>query len=683
MAAAWCAVALACGTHSPPTGAAPAVADASKAPPAPDSGAETATAEALAELGAATDLGMPDLTGAADLDGEISAVAGAELDAAAEAVNDAPTLDDTEVLAAADAEVAAQPGADGTVDATADVPDSLDGGAAEVLPADVSAPADAAPVPIGPIDPAALPFAEFANVTAEFGIDPDKPHGVCVAAADLDGNGREDLLVIERTGTKAKIHAVLLGPAAPAHVWTEFDTTLLLPTTGCVLVDMDDDSKPDLLVGGPSGAAFYHGDGKGGFVDASADWLPYVMDFTAWAIAPVDLDGDGDLDLFVGAGSPAFDTSNPGPGPACGSSKCGYEGDDFVCALVTKEPNIADLQDRVLMRGPKLPLVDQTKAWNVPPAGILSAPLPLDVDKDGKMDVFLANDFGEHYLLRNAGGAFERYDIDIGFYPYAHGMGWGLGDFNGDGLADLVLPDVGPNPVFMQVKPGPMLPVAFVDKGGEMGVWGPTWSASTWSPMVADFDHDGLEDMLVGSALNTSPKDLPAVTAGCTKNGVLPFGGHPNIDLLFTASPGGGFTAKRFASGPESHFMAIAQAVVDLDADGDLDVLQSRPGFNLTSRIRVWRNDLPKKGASCRVVVQGKAGNRDAVGAIVTAQIGGKLRTRWLTGGGGFGSTRIRIAEFGLGGAPKASNVVVTWPNGAKTAVGDVAAGATQVVVWK
>lgn len=681
------ALAVACGAQSDPPDSTVADADATAA--ANDANPVEAANEtvALTDVPPAGEDAVSDQAGALDADvlhdGGADEAVDTDLDIAADA--DAAVAADGEAEIAADGLPDSALEGDGAAapEANAEVVEPIDGAADAQEAADVTATVDAAPVVIGPVDPATLPFAQFANVTSSFGIDPDKAHSMCVAVADLDGNGREDLLMIERTGTKAKIHAILLGPGTPGHVWTDFDTTLLLPTTGCVLVDMNDDSKPDLLVGGASGAALYTGDGKGGFVDASAEWLPYVMNFTAWAISPVDLDADGDLDLFIGAGSPSFDTSNPGPGPACGSNKCGYEGNDFLCVLATKEPNIADLQDRVLIRGAKLPFVDQTKAWNVPGAGILSAPLPFDADKDGKMDVFLANDFGEHYLLRNTGGVFERHDIDIGFYPYAHGMGWGMGDFNGDGLADLVLADVGPSPVYMQVKPGPNLPIAFEDKGGEMGVWGPSWSASIWSPMVADFDHDGLEDMFVGSALNTSPKDLPAVTAGCTKNGILPFGGHPNIDMLFLAQPGGGFTAQRFPSGPESHFMAIAQAVVDLDADGDLDLLQSRPGFNLTSRIRVWRNDLPKKGASCRVVVQGKPGNRDALGAIVTAQIGGKLRTRWLTGGGGFGSNRTRIAEFGLGSATKATGVVVTWPNGTKTVVGDVAAGATQIVAWK
>ena len=610
----------------------------------------------------AVDAELPLLDAAADLTDGADLVDAEELpgDATAAAVDAAAVADLADVpdAAASDVEVGAE--VTPSVDVAADVP--------------VVAP--------GPIDPASLPMAAFTDVTQAFGIDPDKTHSICVAVADLDGNGHEDLLMMERTMAQAKIHAVLLGGAKPVHVLTPFDTTLLLPTTGCSLVDMDSDGAPDLLVGGQSGAALYTGDGKGGFVDQSAKWLPFIMDFESWSLAPVDLDGDGDLDLFVGAGSPSFDASNPGPGPACGSDDCGYKGNDFVCALVTNVPNISELQDRVLIQGAKLPMVDATKAWNVPPAGLLSAGLPIDLDVDGKMDMLVGDDFGVHRFLRNIGGSFQAHGEDIGFYPYAHGMGWGMGDFNGDGLADLVLADVGPSPVYMQVKPAPGLPVSFVDKGGELGFWGPVWSASIWSPMVADFDLDGNEDIMVGGALNTPVADLAKVTMGCTKDNKSPYAGFPNIDLVFLSQGGKGFSAQQFPTGPVSHFMAIAQAVVDIDGDGDLDVLQSRPGLNLTSSIRLWRNDLVKKGKGFRVLVKGKPGNKDALGAVVTAKIGGVVRTRWLTGSGGFGGNRSRIAEFGLGSAAKATDVTVTWPDGKKSVVGDMQADGSKSVTW-
>ena len=674
------------GCSTQPVGAKPDALDT--AATKPDALDTAATKPDALDTAAAEFLDADQGSGAADSD-----VAAAPLDVSAEVTDVSGPTVDTDGPALADAAVAtvvdASEGSD--ADSLADSLDVVDAAGTEPEVGDADASGDTATgddgggvelPPVAPIDPTTLPPAAFTDVTLAYGIDPGKAHSICVAAADLDGNGSEDLVMVERTMGKAKIHAVLLGGAKPAHVLTPFDTTLLLPTTGCTLVDMDSDGTPDLLVGGQSGAALYMGDGKGGFVDQSAKWLPFIMDFESWSLAPVDLDGDGDLDLFIGAGSPSFDASNPGPGPACGSDDCGYKGTDFVCALVTKLPNVGPLQDRVLIQGAKLPLEDQTPSWNVPPAGVLSAGLPVDIDLDGLMDVLVSDDFGAHRLLHNVGGSFEAHSEDIGFYPYAHGMGWGMGDFNGDGLADLMLADVGPSPLYLQTKAGPGLPVSFVDMGGALGVWGPVWSASIWSPMVADFDLDGNEDIMVGGALNTLPADLAKVTMGCSKNGSEPYAGHPNIDLIFLSEGGKGFKAQQFPTGPTSHFMAIAQAVVDIDGDGDLDVLQSRPSLNLTSRIRLWRNDLPKKGKGFRVLVKGKKGNLDALGAVVTAKIGGQLRTRWLTGTGGFGGNRSRIAEFGLGPATKATDVTVSWPDGKKTLVGEVMGGASKSVTW-
>ncbi len=566
----------------------------------------------------------------------------------------------------------------------ADAPDGADAAADEEVasPAETSS-VDATPVAIGPQDPTQLPKVAFTDITASFGIDPLKVHSACVGLGDFDNNGHDDFLVIEVDKTKATIHAVLLGGAKPQHVFTPFDTTLLLPTTGCSMVDLDSDGKLDLLAGGHAGAAFYTGDGKGGFVDHSAQWLPYIMDFATLTLAPADLDGDGDLDLFVGAGVTPV-TPNGG-GPACGSLACAYEETDFICTMKMPFPESpAALQDRVLIQGPTLPLVDQTKAWNVPPGGIWSNAQPVDINLDGKMDMLVGDDFGAHRLLHNVGGKFQAYATDCGFHSYGHGMGWGIGDFNGDGLPDPVMADAGPNPLFMQVKPEPGMPVGFQDVGGKWGIWGPTWMASTWSPLVADFDQDGHDDLVLGVSISTTdPTEFPNVAAGCAGSVAKPYDGHPNPDILFlSAGSPSGFQAFQFPSGPFSHFAMVAHGTIDLDGDGDLDLVQTRPNAKMTAMVRIVRNDLPGKGKSLFVHVKGKKGNLDAIGTTVSAQIGGKLRTRWLVGSGGTGGTRSRVAHFGLGNTSVAKGVVVRWPDGKETKLGDLAAGSSTTAVW-
>ena len=594
----------------------------------------------------------------ADTDGGGADVASSD---AADAV-DVPDIMETTSEAAADTDSVA-----------VDAGDQDSGKAAEV---------DAAPPKIGPQDPTSLPIAPFTDVTAAFAINPMKIHGACVGIGDIDGNTQDDFLVIELDTTKATIHTVLLGGAKVQHVFTPFDTSLLLPTTGCSLVDMDSDGKLDLLVGGHAGAALYMGDGKGGFVDQSAKWLPFIMDFATLTLAPVDLDGDGDLDIFVGAG--VTPVTPDGGGPACGSLTCDYDDTDFICTMAMPFPESPqELQDRVLIQGAKLPMTDDTTAWKVPAGGIWSNAMPADVDADGKMDVLVGDDFGAHRLLRNLGGSFEAHSEDIGFHAYGHGMGWGIGDFNGDGLADLVMADAGPNPLYLQVKASSGKPVGFIDDGGARGVWGPTWAASSWSPLVADFDQDGRDDIMLGISIATTLAEFPKVAAGCTGTPKKPYAGHPNPDVLFLSNGSSStFTAHQFPSGPYSHFAMVTQGVLDLDGDGDLDLVQTRPNVNMTSMVRIVRNDVPNKGKSCLVKVTGKKGNLDALGTVVSAKIDGHLRTRWLNGTGGTGGTRSRVAHFGLGTADKATDVTITWPNGAKTKVGDVGAGETKAAAW-
>ena len=607
----------------------------------------------------------------------------ADADALADAISDAPAPTD-----GADGDDAAVDGAETSGAETTDA-DSADGGDT-VEATDSEAWSWQAPVGkvlLEPTDPKSLPQAAFTDVTTNFGIAPNMTHSLCVAAADLDANGREDIVVVERVQQKATIHVILLGYGPSkglSHVFTKVDTTLLLPTSACTVFDLTGDGKPDLLMGGASGLALYQGNGFGGFGDVSETWLPYIMDFSTWSPAAGDFDGDGDLDVFVGTGSPSFDAGNPGPGPACGTKQCGYDGADFFCALTTSVPNLAELQNRILIRGTKPPLVDATAAWKLPPGGLLSAPQPIDVDDDGKLDVFVSDDFGIHYLLHNVGGAFAMAQTDIGLKAYGHGMGFGVTDLDSDGKADLVLADEGPCHAYVQNAPaaGSGLPVAFVDEGGERGLHGATWSASSWAPLAADFNRDGYDDLFLGGALWTEPALLAPVTAGCTQGSQLPYNGHPNIDLVLFGTPQGGFIAQHLPTGPHSHFMAISQVLIDLDDDGDLDVVQARPYAGLTSVIRIWRNDLPAMGSFARVRLKGKPGNIEALGAVVSGTVAGNKRTRWLVGNGGYGGARARIAEFGLGPAAALASVQVRWPDGKVTTLADVPAGKTVDVTW-
>jgi hypothetical protein len=204
---------------------------------------------------------------------------------------------------------------------------------------------------------------------------------------------------------------------------------------------------------------------------------------------------------------------------------------------------------------------------------------------------------------------------------------------------------------------------------------------------VADFDHNGFDDLWVGNAGNLSaemagnPKTLCAVSK--QQSFASMFAGLPSIDVLFLASSHYAATAHRVEGGQFAHIITVDQRPIDIDGDGDLDMVQTRPSPDMMrSWVRVLRNDLPKQGGSFRVVVSGKGKNRDALGATVTAQIGGKLRTRYLNGSGAFGGTPTRFAHFGLGSASEATAVQVRWPDGKTTLLGKASNGQTLTAKW-
>ncbi|MBM4344062.1 MAG: CRTAC1 family protein [Deltaproteobacteria bacterium] len=590
--------------------------------------------------------------------------AGAVEDAGAELVDGASALGDAPASAPADV--------------TADAAAPLDG-AGDVGPGAAAFP-DLPPVPpVTPVDPATLPLAAMVDQTASFGIDPAQTHNACVAVADFDGNGREDFVVMESQGWKSTIHAVLLGAGPPKHVKSKFDSATSQANFGCTSVDMNGDGKPDLLVGGFSGLALYLGDGAGGFHNKSDDWLPFFMDFESFSVVPADLDGDGDLDLYIGAGFAP---------PGCESMACNYTANDLLCTFNPPIPNLPNLQDRVLIQGSQLPLDDATAQWKPPPGGTQTTAMAMDFDGDGKVDVAVADDFGSARILRNTGATFVSYDTNVGLHSYSGAMGCASGDLNHDGLPDLVIAESGPTPVYINSPQWKgTAPFAFVDKGGDYDTWAPNWAASSWSPIIADFDHDGLEDLWVANAANlpvqmtADPKTMCLVSKSSGLASM--FKGVPSVDVMHLSKVGGGATAYRVVGGAYAHIILVEQRPIDLDDDGDLDVVQTRPGPDImTSLVRILRNDLPKKGSSMRVVVQGKGKNQDALGTTVTATIGGKKVTRWLFGSGAFGGTPTRVAHFGLGAASKATAVTVAWPDGTKTLVGEVQAQQTIKVNW-
>jgi FG-GAP-like repeat len=314
---------------------------------------------------------------------------------------------------------------------------------------------------------------------------------------------------------------------------------------GAAASDFNKDGAIDLFVTAPARNFLYLNDGKGRFTDASD--ASYVRQL-ATGVAPLvfDYDNDGDGDVFisnVGAqvlfenrlvpdGKLEFrdvsQESGVGSAQAIGfSAVAGDVNNDgrqdiYVTSYNRYGQVTPDSWFRATNGTPNILLINQgngtfkeeAKRWGVDDSRWSYAAAFADVNSDGKIDLYVANDFGEKAMFINRGDKFKDEAKERGVLDPGNGMGVSFGDYNNDGLLDLhasnmsstagnrilarLFPTEGPkenvlkklaagNNLFENVGAG-----KFKDVTAEVGGFSGGWA---WGGGFIDFDNDGWEDI--------------------------------------------------------------------------------------------------------------------------------------------------------------------------------------------
>jgi hypothetical protein len=414
---------------------------------------------------------------------------------------------------------------------------------------------------------------------------------------------------------------------------------------GCVAADLDLDGRTDLFVTGADRSTLLWNE-EDGFTEADEDSGVRVFGWHTGAAAG-DLDGNGLPDLVV---SGYVDEATRIPEAELGFPNTHAGRRDLLLL------NQGDRRFREVGREAGLEVVRFGYGL-----GVVIA----DFERDGDLDVHLANDTNPNRLYENVpwpggvaadpaglGFRFEERAAAAGIADPGAGMGVAVGDWDGDGRSDVFVsnsrrqghalyrsnsPDAN-DPSFTDVRLN-----AGVDLERSTG-WGASW---------ADLDHDtDLDLVLVNGYIPVTDLRRDAEPLQVFRN-------------LLQEGRAGRFEEARAAPRGVGPLVARGSAVADYDNDGDLDVAVLPLGKPL-----VLLENRGAAGSWLEVVLEGSPPGTELT---ATLSDGRKLR-RELAAGSSYLSSEDPRLHFGLGGASAVRELRVRWPGGEETVLRDVEA---------
>jgi hypothetical protein len=484
-----------------------------------------------------------------------------------------------------------------------------------------------------------------------------------VALLDYDGDGLLDLFVTgggtfdgdEVRGYPSRLFKNL-GNGKFRDVTAEagLDGPLFY-THGAAVGDYDRDGWPDLLVTGYGRLALYHNepDGQGGrrFVEvthkAGLD-DPNWSTSAAWA----DLDGDGYPDLYV---CHYVDWSLTGKNPRC----LGFDGQrrdicppahfDALPHHLYRNNGDGTFTDVSKAAGVRVehPQKDYGKGLGV---------LAVDVDGDGRPDLYVVNDMTGNFLYVNRSRPgtirLEEVGMDSGvsrdYLGRPNGsMGVAAADYDDCGRPSLWVTNYENelHSLFHNDCRDGRVTFHFSTQASGIAAIGQSYVG--WGTAFVDLDHDGREHLVF---VDGHPNFYPRAGAR-----------RPQRPVLLRNLGGGRFqpiTPQGGAYFQEDH-NGRGLAAGDLDNTGRTDLVVS----HLNGPVVLLRNEAQTKNHWLGVALAGR-GNRDVVGAKVTLEVGGRRLTRFAQGGGSYLSSSDRRLLFGLGEADRVGRLTVAWPWG-------------------
>ncbi len=433
---------------------------------------------------------------------------------------------------------------------------------------------------------------------------------------------------------------------------------------GLSVGDFDNDGFQDIHVTNFGRNRLLSNNGDGTFTEIAAASGVADTDFGA-SCTWVDLNDDGSLDLFV-VNYVKLDAND-------------YE----LCTLeykgkrhgITCHPRSLLPTRDVLFRshgdGQFSDATLQAGMQRSPAAQGLGV-LATDLDADGDIDVYVANDSVANDLWINQGDGQLRNEAMLSGTAFNRagrreaGMGAVVGDVDGDGLPDLFVTNYygETNTLYRNEAAG-----LFLDVTDEFGLGSSSRLKLGFGTSLFDFDNDGWLDLFVANGHVHDRREINGRDE--------PFAQRPQ---LFKNHGGRRFTDVSDSGGLyfQRHVVGRSCAVADYDRDGWQDLAV---GHLNSSLVLLHNQTHDTQMNSLRIELVGVRSNRSAIGAVVNVRIGENQLTRFRVGSSGYLSCDEGCLTIGVGTFGTPVDVTVRWPGGESQTYRSLQTGRRHVLI--